>query len=55
MSEPPLDEPAGTPRWVKVAGVITVVFVVLIVVLIVSGGGHGPSRHSAAEPTAQPS
>ena len=38
----------GTPRWVKVAGVITLVVVLLVVVLIVTGrgGGHGPGRHS---------
>jgi hypothetical protein len=35
----------GTPRWVKVFGVILVVVVVLVVVLLVLGG-HGPSRHA---------
>jgi hypothetical protein len=41
---------AGTPRWVKVFGVIALVLVVLFVILILSGrgGGHGPSRHTAA-------
>jgi hypothetical protein len=36
----------GTPRWVKVFGVILVIVVVLVVVLLVFGGGHGPSRHA---------
>jgi hypothetical protein len=40
---------AGTPRWVKVFGIITLVIVVLIVVLIVTGRGgpHSPRRHGA--------
>jgi len=37
----------GTPRWVKVFGIIAVVVVVLFVVLLVFGsGGHGPGRHT---------
>jgi hypothetical protein len=37
----------GTPRWVKVFGLVAVVaVVVVVVVLIVGRGGHGPSRHS---------
>ena len=41
----------GTPRWVKVSGVITIVVVVLFVLLFVirgphrGPGGHGPGRH----------
>jgi hypothetical protein len=40
-------EPAGTPTWVKVFGIITLVVIALIVVLLVAGrgGGHGPGRH----------
>lgn len=39
--------PAGTPRWVKVFGIVALVVVVLfIVVLLVGGGEHGPGRHS---------
>jgi hypothetical protein len=40
-------QPAGTPRWVKVFGVIALVLVVLLAVMIIAGrGGHGPSRHT---------
>ena len=37
----------GTPRWVKVLGII-VIFVVLLAVAImfIGGGEHGPSRHT---------
>lgn len=36
----------GTPRWVKVSGVATLVLVLLVVIVIVaSGGNHGPGRH----------
>lgn len=36
----------GTPRWVKVFGIIFIVLVLLLVVLLVAGGGtHGPRRH----------
>ena len=40
-----LDPAAGTPRWVKVFGLIALVLVVLFVVLLLTGR-HGPSRHS---------
>jgi hypothetical protein len=40
----------GTPRWVKLFGVIAAVVVVLIVVLLVFGGGHGPRRHGLSAP-----
>jgi hypothetical protein len=37
----------GTPRWVKVFGII-VIFVVLLVVamMFIGGGEHGPARHT---------
>ena len=36
----------GTPRWVKVFGIIALVLVLLVVILMVaSGGSHGPGRH----------
>ena len=38
----------GTPRWVKVFGIIALVLVLLGVVLLLTGRGgeHGPGRHS---------
>jgi hypothetical protein len=37
----------GTPRWVKVAGIVALVLVVLLIVLLLVGGGsHGPGRHT---------
>jgi hypothetical protein len=45
--EPGPGPTTGTPRWVKVFGVIALVVVVLfVVVLLVGGGEHGPGRHS---------
>ncbi len=38
---------AGTPRWVKVSGIIALVAVVLVVVMLATGrGDHGPGRHT---------
>lgn len=54
MAEPPRYSDAtgdigsypGTPRWVKVFGIIAVVVVLLFVILLLAGGGqHGPGRH----------
>ena len=37
----------GTPRWVKVSGIVVLVLVLLVVgVLVVGGGQHGPMRHT---------
>ena len=46
---------AGTPRWVKVFGIIALVTVVLFVVLMLigRGGGHGPGRHTPGSDTAE--
>ena len=39
----------GTPRWVKVFGIILLVLVVLVaIVMVAGGGGHGPGRHMPA-------
>jgi ABC-type transporter Mla subunit MlaD len=48
----------GTPRWVKVFGVISVIVVLLFVIMLFAGGGrHGPGRHmprpSATAPAVQ--
>ena len=37
--------PAGTPRWVKVFGIVALAVVVLVVILMLMGG-HGPGRHT---------
>jgi hypothetical protein len=50
MTDPPLhpdsnsetgDENTGTPRWVKVFGIIAVVLLLLFVILHLTGGGLG--------------
>ena len=40
----------GTPRWVKVSGIIVLVLVLLvgIMMFIGVGGDHGPGRHLPA-------
>ena len=37
----------GTPRWVKVFGIIIVVVVLVVAMLLIGGGEHGPGRHTA--------
>ena len=44
VAHPPPD--TGTPRWVKVLGIIVLVVVLLVVVGMLIGGEHGPSRHT---------
>ncbi|HZO32349.1 MAG TPA: hypothetical protein VFH48_40900 [Chloroflexota bacterium] len=39
MDDPPAD--TGTPRWVKVSGLIAVAVVLLFVILHLLGGGIG--------------
>ena len=37
----------GTPRWVKVFGIIVIVVVLLVVAMMfIVGGEHGPGRHT---------
>jgi preprotein translocase subunit SecG len=36
----------GTPRWVKVLGIIVIIVVLLFVVVLLFGGEHGPGRHA---------
>jgi hypothetical protein len=37
----------GTPRWVKVSGIIALVLVLVVVIMMFVGGGdHGPRRHT---------
>jgi hypothetical protein len=37
----------GTPRWVKVFGIVALILVLLVVIMLVTGvgGDHGPGRH----------
>jgi hypothetical protein len=36
----------GTPRWVKLSGIVTLVLVLLaVIVMLATGGNHGPGRH----------
>jgi hypothetical protein len=46
MADPPPD--TGTPRWVKVFGIIALVVVLLVVILLFTRGpgGHGPGDHT---------
>lgn len=41
----------GTPRWVKVCGLIAIVVLIAIAIVLITGaGGHGPGRHSQLDP-----
>ena len=42
----------GTPRWVKVTGLLVAVLALLVVVMLLLPGGHGPSRHIPSGHTA---
>ncbi|OLE65306.1 MAG: hypothetical protein AUG03_05375 [Acidobacteria bacterium 13_1_20CM_2_68_14] len=44
---PDRGSPPGTPRWVKVFGIVGLVLVLLVVVMMATGvgGKHGPGRH----------
>lgn len=37
---------SSTPRWVKVAGIIALAVILLLAILLLSGGNHGPGRHT---------
>ncbi len=51
--EPEGGSTVGTPRWVKVSGIVVVVLVVVFVILqlLGVGGRHGPARHTPAGDT----
>jgi hypothetical protein len=36
----------GTPRWVKVFGIIVIVLVLLFVISLLAGVRHGPDMHT---------
>ncbi len=33
------------PRWVLVAGIITIVVALMVLIFLLTGGNHGPGRH----------
>ncbi len=45
---PDRESTTGTPRWVKVFGIIALVVVLVFVVMMLTG--HGPSRHGVQQP-----
>jgi len=45
--EPDRGPTTGTPRWVKVFGIIGLVLLLLFVTALLIGG-HGPDRHTLA-------
>jgi hypothetical protein len=54
MAEPP--PYPGTPRWVKVSGIIAVSLVLLVVIVVFTGvgGPHGPGRHMPPSGVTEP-
>ena len=34
----------GTPRWVKVSGIVVIVLVLVVAIMLLTG--HGPGRHT---------
>ena len=54
MADP--SEYPGTPRWVKVAAIVSAaVLLAMAVVMLLSAGRHGPGRHLATDPDAHAS
>jgi hypothetical protein len=49
VADPLPDVDTGTPRWVKVAGVVALAVAVLIVVAILVGQHDGPTRHGSSD------
>jgi hypothetical protein len=50
MADPARDSgsrPPATPRWVKVLGIIAIIAILLIAIVLLTGGGHGPGRHTS--------
>lgn len=42
---PDRESPAGTPRWVKVFGLVAFVLVLVVAILHLTGHGLGPGDH----------
>jgi hypothetical protein len=45
----------GTPRWVKVFGIIALIVILLFVILLLTRGSHGPGRHIGGDASHTPS
>ena len=45
-SQPGSDE--AMPTWVKVFGAVALVIVVVVLIALLSGGEHGPGRHTGS-------
>ena len=43
------DDSGGTPRWVKVFGIIALVVLLLFIIMLLTRGSHGPGRHLGGE------
>jgi hypothetical protein len=46
MAEPDREATTGTPRWVRVVGIIAVVLLLALGIIMLVGGEHGPGRHA---------
>jgi hypothetical protein len=46
MAESDRRAPNGTPRWVRVVGIIAVVLLLVLGIIMLIGGEHGPGRHT---------
>ena len=44
--EPGNGSTSGTPRWVKLFGIIALVLVVLFIISLLAGVRHGPGLHT---------
>lgn len=44
------DDDIGTPRWVKVFGIVVLALILAVVVVMATGvgGEHGPGRHRSS-------
>ncbi len=48
---PDLPAYPGTPRWVKLSGIVVGVLILLVIIVILVGDGlgrHGPGRHMSS-------
>jgi hypothetical protein len=49
--DPAIPQRPGTPRWVKVIGIVLLAVLLLaLAVTVIGGGQHGPGMHTGAIP-----